>query len=71
MIAQFGSDVGTVITWSLCGILIETFGWQYAFYVPGLIVALFAILWFFLVYDSPAKHPRILEKERSYILKTA
>ncbi|KAI5642163.1 major facilitator superfamily domain-containing protein [Phthorimaea operculella] len=30
-----GGAIGTVVTWSLTGPLIENFGWDYAFYVPG------------------------------------
>lgn len=67
MSTLFGTDIGTVVTWSLCGVLIETWGWQWAFYVPGFISALFTVLWFFVVYDTPAEHPRILPKERAYI----
>ena len=28
-----------------------------------------AILWFFLIYDSPAQHPRITIEEKEYIEK--
>ena len=28
-----------------------------------------SIMWFFLVYDSPAQHPRISDEEREYIEK--
>lgn len=30
-----GGAIGTVVTWSLTGPLIENFGWSAAFYVPG------------------------------------
>jgi len=33
----------------------------------GAFGVLCAILWFFLVYDSPALHPRISTEERNYI----
>lgn len=49
------------------GGLIENIGWHYAFYVPALLVAIFAILWLFLMFDSPAQHPRILRQETDYI----
>lgn len=68
MSSIYGMDIGTVATWSLCGLLIERFGWKAAFYGPGIAATLFTIIWFFLVFDSPAKHPRILPKEREYIL---
>ncbi|CAK1555781.1 unnamed protein product [Leptosia nina] len=67
--ALLGGAIGTVVTWSLTGPLIETFGWDYAFYVPGIISGLWCIIWWFLVYDSPVLHPRICEKEKAYILE--
>lgn len=62
-----GTDIGTVVAWSLCGILIENFGWKWAFYVPALLTGLFTVLWYFVVFDTPAKHPRILPAEKVYI----
>lgn len=49
------------------GILTETLGWVYAFYVPAAITAVITLAWFALVYDSPAQHPRIEKTEREYI----
>lgn len=64
---MFGTDIGTVVAWSLCGVLIENFGWKWAFYVPALLSGLFTVLWYFLVFDTPAEHPRILQAEKIYI----
>lgn len=49
------------------GILTETMGWVYAFYVPAIITAFITILWFVFVYDTPAQHPRIDQTEREHI----
>lgn len=62
-----GCALGTVLTWILAGYLIETIGWQYAFYVPAMLMLLFTIASYFLIYDSPAEHPRCLQTEREYI----
>jgi len=35
----------------------------------GVIGVIWAILWFFLVYNTPAQHPRISTEERDYIEK--
>lgn len=67
MSTMFGVDIGSVLSWTLCGFLIESFGWPYAFYVPALILAAFTILWWQLVYDTPAQHPRISADERRHI----
>lgn len=66
----FGTDIGTVLTWIVCGFLIDKYGWPAAFYGPGLVAALFTILWYFVVFDSPAQHPRILAAEREYIQRS-
>lgn len=66
--ALLGGAIGTVVTWSLTGPLIENFGWDYAFYVPGVIGAIWCVFWLYLVYDSPTEHPRISEAEKKYIL---
>jgi MFS transporter, ACS family, solute carrier family 17 (sodium-dependent inorganic phosphate cotransporter), other len=65
--ALLGNVFGTVITWPMCGILIETVGWVYAFYVPAAITILVALVWFLFVSDSPAVHKGITRKEMEYI----
>ena len=30
---------------------------------------LWSVMWFFLIYDTPAKHPRIDPEEQEYIIK--
>lgn len=65
-----GGTFGTVVTWSLVGVLIEQAGWSFAFYVPALITLLFTISWYAFVYDTPKDHPRILESEKMYIEKS-
>lgn len=65
--ALMGGTFGTVLTWSIVGILIEKAGWDYAFYVPALIAIVMTICWYGLVYDTPKDHPRILKEERDYI----
>ncbi|XP_055314147.1 sialin-like isoform X2 [Sitodiplosis mosellana] len=67
--ALLGGTFGTVITWPLAGILTETLGWVYAFYVPAIITAVVTILWFVFIYDSPGQHPRIDQTEREHIEK--
>lgn len=64
-----GSSVGTAITYIMCGHLIVALGWESVFYVTGALGLLWCIGWMFFVYDSPAKHPTISIKERTYIEK--
>lgn len=67
---MLGGTFGTVITWPLAGILVEAVGWVYAFYIPSIISAFATICWFYLVADTPSKHPRIMATEKEFIEKT-
>lgn len=51
----------------VCGYLIAHYGWESVFYVTGGIGLVWSVAWFFLVYDSPAQHPRITQEERAEI----
>lgn len=57
------------MTWPLAGLLMETFGWAYAFYVPAVITFIVTLIWFAVVFDSPGQHPRITTDEKEYIEK--
>lgn len=61
------SSLGAAITLPVCGFLIDNFGWESVFYVTGCVGTLWAVLWFFLVFDNPSDHPRISPEERQYI----
>ena len=62
-----GNTFGTVITLPLAGLLIESLGWAYAYYIPALICFIITLIWMYIVADTPAKHKRILPAEREYI----
>ncbi|KAF2893497.1 hypothetical protein ILUMI_12679 [Ignelater luminosus] len=61
---MMASSLGAALTMPLGGFLISTLGWESVFYVTGGIGLVWSIAWFFLVYDSPAQHPRISPEER-------
>lgn len=62
------SGIGTAIDWSLSGIIIENLGWHFAFYMVATAFGIFGVTWYYTVFDSPSRHPRISETERKYIL---
>ncbi|XP_067012655.2 putative inorganic phosphate cotransporter isoform X1 [Anabrus simplex] len=65
-----GGYLGTVICMPVSGLLCAmefADGWPLVFYVFGGLGILWYIPWLFLVYDSPAQHPRISPEERRYI----
>ena len=55
--------LGTVVSLPFSGFLANEVGWEAIFYVQGGLAAIWCVLWIFLVYDSPQKHPRIDSKE--------
>ena len=59
--------IGNVVTFPLCGVLVDSYGWPTAFYVIGGITLVWLAFWCVLVYDSPEKHPYIGDEERQYI----
>lgn len=59
--------MGTAVTYIMCGYLIASFGWESVFYVSGGFGFVWLICWILFVYDTPAKHPTISIKEKTYI----
>lgn len=66
-----GGTLGTVITWPMAGYLMQYFGWSSAFYVSASITIVLTIFWYWIVYNSPAEHPRIEQVEREFIENAA
>ncbi|XP_001496366.1 probable small intestine urate exporter isoform X1 [Equus caballus] len=67
-IAMSGSALGSCIILLVGGLLCQTVGWPYIFYIFGGIGCACSFLWFPLVYDDPANHPFISTGEREYIM---
>lgn len=65
--AVSGSSVGTAVTYPLFGLINDVLSWEYIYYMTGVIVTIWYICWTFLIFDTPAKHPRISPEERYYI----
>lgn len=62
-----GVDIGSIITLNMIGVIIERLGWYWSFYIPAIYISIFAICSLWIVYDTPAKHPRLSPNERAYI----
>lgn len=65
--AYFGSVFGLMLTYPMCGALVDAYGWESAYYVIGGITSAWFIFWCVFVYDTPDSHPRISQKERESI----
>lgn len=64
------TNIGTVIDWSLSGVIIQNIGWPFAFYLVPIVSLLFGIAWYFTVYDTPSTHPRITVAEKEFLLSS-
>lgn len=60
--------MGVALAYPVCGFCIDLFDWPSVFYLSGLVVIGWYLLWLLLVFDSPDKHPRIDSIEREDIL---
>lgn len=66
-----GAQIGNVLVMPLSGLLCKygwDNGWPSIYYLLGFLGALWTLLWFFAVADSPQKHVRIEDEERNYIM---
>ena len=52
---------------TIAGYVADYLGWEAVFYVTGASTLVWVVLWFYLVYDTPAEHPRIAKEEREHI----
>ncbi|KAL8591613.1 hypothetical protein ACOMHN_030499 [Nucella lapillus] len=69
-IGYSGSQVGNVVTFPVAGVLCHygfDGGWPSIFYLLGGVGIIWWVAWCFLVYNSPAEHPRISPEEKAYI----
>ncbi|XP_065897728.1 sialin-like [Dysidea avara] len=62
-----GSIIGNIIAFPLSGVLCDTMGWPWVFYCFGCAGVVWFVAWLFLVFDTPASHPRISPEEQHYI----
>ncbi|ALC41063.1 NaPi-T, partial [Drosophila busckii] len=68
--AYLGSSVGVALFYPIFGYIIAWSSWEWVYYVCGIVGTLWYIAWQFLVYNSPAEHPRIAQYEQRYIEKS-
>lgn len=65
-----GGQIGTVVGNAVSGTLIDyTQSWESVFYLFGGVGLLWYIIWSLICYSSPAEHPFISDKERTFLEK--
>ncbi|XP_054554335.1 probable small intestine urate exporter [Talpa occidentalis] len=66
--AVSGGILGGFIILTVGGVLSQTIGWPYIFYIFGGIGCACTFLWFPFVYEAPVNHPFISTGEKEYIV---
>lgn len=68
-IAYAGCYVGSVIALSTCGLIADNLGWEWIFYISGIVGLAWWVCWVSLVRATPPEtDPWISDEEKSYIL---
>ncbi|XP_058117294.1 sialin [Anopheles ziemanni] len=65
--AYLGSSIGVALNFPLFGYIISWSSWEYVYHFCGVFGTVWYVAWLYLVYDSPAEHPRIHPNERKFI----
>ncbi|XP_025953842.2 sodium-dependent phosphate transport protein 3-like isoform X1 [Dromaius novaehollandiae] len=66
-IADAGCTFGTFCALLMAGIICQSLGWPFVFYIFGSVGCAWCLCWFLLVFEDPAHHPWISAGEREYI----
>lgn len=56
-----------MVTFPLCGVIMNSFSWQAAFYITAGIMLIICLAWFSLMHNTPQEHPHITQNELKYI----
>ncbi|XP_065892979.1 sialin-like isoform X2 [Dysidea avara] len=62
-----GTFLGSIVGFTLSGVLCGALGWPWAFYCFGVFGIVWFVAWLFLAFNTPADHPYISSKEQNYI----
>ncbi|XP_026470914.1 sialin-like [Ctenocephalides felis] len=69
-VAFSGSYVGTVVSMPVCALIANRIGWEYIFYVFGIIGVLWFVLYWAIVKGKPEDDKYISKEELEYIQKS-
>ena len=67
MAAFGGGLVGTFVGFYGYGITCERVGWEYTFYVPGVLLLTLSLIWAYFGHNAPQNDPNISIDELDYI----
>lgn len=62
-----GNTLGTCLTWIFVGMVTASAGWDWGFHFLSIQIAVFCVVFWFIVDDSPDEHKWISEEEKKFI----
>ena len=66
-----GIPIGTVFALIVTPLIVTYLGWEWAFYLFGLVGVVWYIAWQYFVTTTPQEHTRISEEEKAYLAEHA
>ena len=67
--SYLGGTFGSVVTFPLCGIIIDNLGWVWVFYITSVITFVWFVMWIFFLTDLPEDDPFISQEEKQLIVE--
>ena len=71
ILLSYSSIAGFFVAWGLLGALLSVVSWRWAFWIPSVVMAVFALLWMLQVKNSPTQVGMVdysLQKEESSVV---
>ena len=62
-----GSQAGTIIAFPIAGVICNSLGWEWVFYIQGGACLVWVIVWWIFVSDRPSTNRFITMEEKQYI----
>ena len=62
-----GSQAGTIIAFPIAGVICDSLGWEWVFYIQGTACLVWVIVWWIFVSDMPSTNRYITVEEIQYI----
>ena len=66
-----GIPIGTVFALIVTPIIVSTMGWEWAFYLFGMVGVVWFVAWQYFVTTTPQEHPRISAEEKQFLADNA
>lgn len=65
--SYMGNSIGIAVGLPIFGYVTAWLSWEWIFHFLAIAGVIWYIAWYFLIFDTPAQHPRIDIEEKEYI----